>query len=132
MCAACKPSNADTVCTLYAAFLTGDIAHLRDCAPAEVTTFFERLSHWLVQDFTLLDLVGTGARVVAEVEVDLILPNGGRIIDQELHLWTFDADGQVIGFRHYGDTAKQHAADRGEDISGAAGERLVSSTGFGR
>ncbi len=35
--------------------------------------------------------------------------------DEELHLWRFDADGLICGMRHYVDTAKHIAAERGED-----------------
>jgi uncharacterized protein len=43
------------------------------------------------------------------------LATGGRMRDEELHLWRFDADGRICGMRHYVDTAKHIAAERGED-----------------
>jgi len=30
----------------------------------------------------------------------------GHYRDEEMHLWTFDANGKVIRLRHYTDTAK--------------------------
>ncbi|GAB4588849.1 nuclear transport factor 2 family protein [Nocardia sp. IFM 10818] len=138
MPAAPKPSHADLVGSLYTAFGGGDIAFILDQladdvswdadwaansaqlagvahmrarrGPAEVAEFFALLADWKFQDFTVVDIVGSGGQVVAEVRVDAELPNGGRIVDQELHLWGFDADGKVNRFRHYGDTAKHIAA----------------------
>lgn len=144
-----NPTNADTVGSLYNAFQAGDIAFILDqlvddvawdadwaantaqqagvahmrarTGPAEVAEFFALLSEWKFEDFTVLDIVGARGQVVAEVQVDAVLPNGGRIVDQELHLWSFDGQGRVTRFRHYGDTAKHIAADGGIDT--AAGKR---------
>ena len=51
-----------------------------------------------------------GNQVAAETVIEAVLPNGNVLSDEELHLWTFDADGKVCRFRHYVDTAKHIAA----------------------
>ena len=84
--------NAATVAGIYAAFARGDVP-------------------------PVLDVVGTGRQVVAELQVAFELPNGGRFADEELHLFTFDDEGRVARFRHYVDTAKHIAAARGEDTT---------------
>jgi ketosteroid isomerase-like protein len=56
-------------------------------------------------------------QVTAEIVIEVGLPDGGRYRDEELHLWSFDADGKVRALRHYTDTAKQIAAARGEDTT---------------
>jgi hypothetical protein len=55
--------------------------------------------------------------VVARVAIDVSLPSGGRVRDEELHLWTFDAAGKIVALRHYIDTAKHLSAARGEDTT---------------
>ncbi|QLY32667.1 nuclear transport factor 2 family protein [Nocardia huaxiensis] len=133
-----RPSNADIVGTLYRAFGTGDIAYILDQlsddvawdadwnsnsaqlagvahmaarkGPAEVAEFFALLADWTFHEFTVLDVIGTDGQVAAEIRVDVTLPGGTRITDDELHLWSFDADGKVTRFRHYADTAKHITA----------------------
>jgi ketosteroid isomerase-like protein len=136
--------NAATVADIYAAFGRGDAAAVvarlapdvawedwsdnfaqragvPDMAPrrgrAEVGAFFALVGSWTVLEFTVLDVIGTGRQVAAEVRVSFALPGGGRFSDEEIHLWTFDADGQVTRLRHYTDTAKHIAAARGEDTT---------------
>ena len=138
--------NAATVADVYAAFGRGDVpailARLADDVawddwpdnfgqragvphltprrgPAEVAEFFRLLGHYTVQDFAVLDVIGTGRQVVAEIRASFVLPGGGRFADEELHLWTFDDEGRVVRFRHYVDTAKHVAAVRGEDTTAA-------------
>ena len=65
----------------------------------------------------MLDVIGAGRQVVAEVRAEFSMPNGGRWSDEEMHLWTFDESGRVVRFRHYLDTAKHIAAARGEDTT---------------
>jgi ketosteroid isomerase-like protein len=136
--------NAATVAGIYAAFGRGDVPAIlgvladdvawdhwadnyaqRAGAPdlvarrgrADVARFFDLLGSWTVLDFAVLDIIGTGRQVVAEVRLSLALPGGGRFADEELHLWTFDDDGRVTRLRHYADTAKHIAAGRGEDTT---------------
>lgn len=150
--AASATGNAATVAAIYAAFGRGDVPaildHLADDVawedwPAneaqragvrhllprrgvrEAAEFFTVIGGWTVRDFAVLDVIGDGRQVVAEVRAAFDLPDGGRFADEELHLWTFDAAGRVTRFRHYVDTAKHIRADRGEDTT-ANGESAFS------
>jgi uncharacterized protein len=134
-------TNATTVAEIYAAFGRGDVpaildtladdvaweqwrdnfaqradvAHLRPLSgAAQVVEFFTVIGAWTVRDFAVLDVIGTGRQVVAEVRAAFDLPGGGSFADEELHLWTFDGQGRVTRLRHYCDTAKHIAASRGE------------------
>jgi ketosteroid isomerase-like protein len=137
--------NAATVADIYAALGRGDVpAILETLAPdvaweqwseptfaqraavphlmartgrAGVAEFFTLLSSYTVLEFDVLDVIGTGRQVVAEVRASFALPGGGRFADEELHLWTFDDDGRVTRLRHYVDTAKHIAAARGEETT---------------
>lgn len=140
-------TNAATVADLYEAFGRGDIPAILDVladgvaweewrdnfaqragvphlltrqGPAQVVEFFTVIGSWTLRDFAVLDVIGTGRQVVAEIRAEFSLPNGGRLADEELHLWTFDDAGKVIRFRHYCDTAKHIAASRGEDTTTTA------------
>ena len=136
--------NAATVTELYDAFGRGDVpavlARLADdvawedwrdnwaqragiptmarrTGPAEVAGFFAINGTWTLHEFTVLDVIGDGRQVVAEVRAEFTMPNGGRWADEELHLWTFDESGRVVRFRHYLDTAKHIAAAQGKDTT---------------
>ena len=136
--------NAATVADVYAAFGRGDVPAVLDRlapdvawenwsdnfaqragvphlvarqGPADVANFFAVLGTYTVQTFDVLDIIGSGRQVVAEVRASFGLPDGGRFEDEELHLWTFDDEGRVVRFRHYVDTAKHIAAARGEDTT---------------
>jgi uncharacterized protein len=137
-------SNAATVADVYAAFGRGDVPAILDRladdvaweewadnfaqraevphlvprrGPADVAGFFAVLGSCTVLDFAVLDVIGADRQVVAEIRASFALPGGGRFIDEELHLWTFDDAGRVSRFRHYCDTAKHIAAARGEDTT---------------
>ena len=84
---------------------------------AEVAKFFKLIAGWQVDEFTVLDLMASGEQVAAEVRVAFTLPNGGRFIDEEVQLWTFDPAGKVKRLRHYVDTAKHIAAAQGVDTT---------------
>jgi ketosteroid isomerase-like protein len=137
--------NAATIADVYAAFGRGDVPAILDrlapdiaweewdeptfaqragvphllarTGPAHVAGFFAVLGSYTVLDFAVLDIIGSGRQVVAEVRASFALPGGGRFADEELHLWTFDDGGRVTRFRHYSDTAKHIAATRGEDTT---------------
>jgi hypothetical protein len=53
---------------------------------------------------------GGGNQVAVSFVIEYDTPPGGHLRDEEIHLWTFDADGKVSGLRHYTDTAKHIAA----------------------
>ncbi|HKT01170.1 MAG TPA: nuclear transport factor 2 family protein [Rugosimonospora sp.] len=82
---------------------------------AGVGEFFALLGGYTVHEFAVLDLLASADRVAAVVVIDAAMPGGGRYRDEEVHMWTFDADGKVSALRHHIDTAKHLAAAQGED-----------------
>jgi len=139
-------SHATTIGELYAAFGRGDLPAIldkladdvswdadwednyaqRDGGPdhlrprrgrAGAAEFFAVLAGYTFNDFQVGAIIADDQYVVGRVSVDVSLPSGGRVRDQELHLWTFNAAGQIVGLRHYIDTAKHLAAARGEDTT---------------
>ena len=78
---------------------------------AGVAEFFQVVAEELdVQEFQVLSLMAGGDQVAAEFVISANLrKGGGNYRDEEMHLWTFGADGKVVRLRHYLDTAK-HAA----------------------
>ncbi len=130
-------SHAATVSAIYQAFGRGDVpfilgrlneevswdadwadhsahrngvAHLAPRRGRQgVAEFFGVIGAWQVEDFQVLDLIGSGRQVAAEMRAAFVLPGGRRLADEEMHLWTFDDSGQVVRFRHYVDTAKHMA-----------------------
>ena len=72
-----------------------------------VASFFRVVSELQIHEFKVLDVFGSGQQVVGEIVLDATVPaTGERLHDEELHLWTFGADGKVVRLRHYVDTAK--------------------------
>ncbi len=68
-----------------------------------------------MHDFRVLRMLAGDDAVAAQVVIDVSTRDGSRFRDEELHLWTFGADGRIVALRHYIDTAKHLAAARGED-----------------
>jgi uncharacterized protein len=126
-------TTADTLLAIYAAFARGDVATILDriapdcaweawednraqqaglpiCAPrrgpAGVAEFFAVVAEMQIHDFRVLDVLGSDRQAAAEVLIDATTPAGRRFRDEELHLWSFDADGRVRRMRHYVDTVK--------------------------
>ncbi len=85
--------------------------------PAQVAEFFALVAGWKLDEFRVLDLMASGHQVAAEVRAAFTLPNGGRFVDEEVQLWTFDSAGKVSRLRHYLDTAKHIAASEGIDTT---------------
>jgi ketosteroid isomerase-like protein len=83
----------------------------------QATDFFALVASWQIDEFQILDLMGSGHQVAAEVRAAFTLPNGGRFVDEEVQLWTFDQAGKVKRLRHYVDTAKHIAASQGTDTT---------------
>ena len=139
-------SNARTIREFYAAFGRGDLTAVLDTladdvswdadwadnyaqrdggldhfrprrGPAGAAEFFAVLAGYTFDDFQVQAIIAEDQHVVARVTIDVALPNGGRIRDEELHLWTFDAAGRIVALRHYIDTAKHVAAARGADTT---------------
>jgi len=82
--------------------------------------FFALLDTFTVHDFQVLDLMASENQVVAQIVIELTYPGGGRVRDEELHLWRFDDDHKIAALRHYVDTAKHIAAWNGEDTTRTA------------
>jgi ketosteroid isomerase-like protein len=139
-------ANLATVGQIYEAFGRGDVPAIlaliaEDCAweswlansaqaagisylqprrgPAGVAEFFAAVGQFEIDRFEVLDMFAGGEKVAVEVLIEARAPGGGRFSDEELHLYTLDESGKVTRMRHYVDTAKHIAADRGEDTVGA-------------
>ena len=65
-----------------------------------------------IVDLQVLNMMEGGNQVAVTFVLEANLPawGGGHYRDEEIHLWTFDDDGKVVGLRHYTDTAKHIAA----------------------
>jgi ketosteroid isomerase-like protein len=74
--------------------------------------FFGVVGTFDIPDFQVLSMMAGGNQVVAEVVIEVKTAEGGHYRDEELHLWTFGADGKISRMRHYTDTAKHIAAAR--------------------
>ena len=65
--------------------------------------FFEIVGTMKFHQFSVLSIMEGENQVASEVELDIELPGGTRFREQEIHLFTFGPDGQIVRFRHYGD-----------------------------
>jgi uncharacterized protein len=79
----------------------------------EVREFFAIVGAWDYERFEVLDLLASDTQVAAVLRMTATLPNGRRIDDVTVHLWTFDADGKVVALRRMLDTAANIEAARG-------------------
>jgi hypothetical protein len=83
--------------------------------PAGVADFFTAVGQFNIHRFEVLAMFAGGDKVAVEVLMEATAPGGGRFCDEELHLYTVNERGKVTRMRHYIDTAKHIAANRGED-----------------
>ena len=127
-------SNLQTIKQIYAAFGNGDIPFILECLDENVAWEKWHSNHAQWSDVPYLrersDVAGvaeffaeTAKLGVRRSEVVAIMDGGDKLavefeietdrfgFEQEVHLWTFNADGKVIAFRHYLDTAKHIAAN---------------------
>jgi uncharacterized protein len=131
--------NVATVQSIYEAFGRGDIPAILDRLAAgvrwehwpegngagrrgvewltertgadDVGGFFESLQALEFHRFEPVGFLTGPDQVAALIEVDLsVRATGLRFRDTESHLWTFDAEGKVVEFRHFVDTAKHAEA----------------------
>jgi uncharacterized protein len=128
--------NTDAVKAIYESFGTGDIAAIlarlapdvawehdwggeslkwfehrqsRDAVPA----FFASLADFEFVRFEPFAFLEGDNMVAVPVRLELVYrANGRRIRDLEIHLWTFEPDGQISGFRHFVDTLQWAQATR--------------------
>jgi uncharacterized protein len=77
--------------------------------------FFAAAGQMDIVDLQILNMMEGGNEVAVSFVIEAKLPQlGGRSYrDEEIHLWTFDADGKVSRLRHYVDTAKHIEAFSG-------------------
>src|SRR3954449_739385 len=79
---------------------------------AEVAEFFAIAGAWAYERFEVLDLMVSETRAAAAVRLVADLPNGGRLDEVVIHLWTFGDDGSVVALRQMLDIAAHIAAAR--------------------
>ena len=77
-----------------------------------VADFFQLVGRFQIHDFRVLSIMSNDQQVAAEFVIEATPPGGKRYRDEEMHLWTFNADGKVTRLRHYTDTAKHIEAAR--------------------
>ena len=136
-------SNIQTVQTMYEAFGRGDIPGILEQVSEDVeweawdvansaqegdvpwvrrrsgrdgvAGFFEDVAGGLeFHGFEPRNLLEGGNQVAATIAFDATAKaTGERFQDEEIHLWTFDDAGKVIGMRHYLDTAKHIRVAKG-------------------
>jgi len=136
-------SNAETVLAIYEAFGRGDIPAIMDrvadaveweqwdganvgqdagvpwlarrAGKAGVGDFFQAIADNLeFHGFEPRNILEGANQVAATIAIDAtVTPTGERFQDEEIHLWTFDAAGKIVGLRHYVDTAKHIKAAKG-------------------
>jgi uncharacterized protein len=137
-------SHTSTVTAMYEAFGRGDLAgilsHLSEDITWDVTEepwtphaarvpwliprrghdqvaeFFEIVGTWNYERFEVLDILTSDTQVAAEIRLTADLPNGNRIDEVVIHMWTFGQDDKVIALRRMLDTAANIAA---ADVSSA-------------
>ena len=83
--------------------------------PEGVAQFFAAVGELDISDFRVLDILPGDRQVAVEVVIEYTTPAGGRLRDEEVHLWALDDSQRVTRLRHYVDTAKHIAAYAGED-----------------
>jgi ketosteroid isomerase-like protein len=131
-------SHTSTVTAMYEAFGRGDLAgilsHLSEDVTWDVTEepwtpddagvpwlkprhghdqvaeFFEIVGAWSYERFEVLDILASDTQVAAEIRLIADLPNGNRIDEVVIHMWTFGQDDKVIALRRMLDTAANIAA----------------------
>ena len=137
-------SNLETVQAIYEAFGRGDVPAILEMMSDDVefdpwadsfshragvpwverrtgrdgvAEFFGLVGQLDIAEFSVLDIMAGENQVAAEIVIEAGVPGGGRYRDEEMHLWSFDADGKINRLRHYTDTAKHIAAASGEDTT---------------
>lgn len=69
--------------------------------------FFKIVGQFNIRDFQVLSIMANERQVAVEFVIEADIPaTEGHYRDEEMHLWTFNEEGEVIRLRHYTDTAK--------------------------
>jgi len=127
-------SNKDTISAIYEAFGKGNIPFILSClaenvawekwdsnhaqksgvpymqeknSVAGVADFFGEVGKMGVKMSNVLSIMDGGNKFAVEFEIET--ERFGY--EEEMHLWTFNENGKIVGFRHYLDTAKHIAAN---------------------
>jgi ketosteroid isomerase-like protein len=130
--------HTSTVAGIYEAFGRGDVQSILDVLADDVrwehwddntaqragvshlqartgrdgaAEFFAIAGGFEIREFQVRAMAAGEQVVMADILIDATLPSGGRVRDEELHVWSFDDDGRVCAMRHYVDTAKHMAAE---------------------
>jgi ketosteroid isomerase-like protein len=77
---------------------------------AEVQEFFAIVGEWKYDRFEVLDMLESETQVAGVLRMSIELPNGSRIDEVVVHLFTFGEDGRVVALRRVLDTAANIAA----------------------
>lgn len=80
-----------------------------------VLKFFGELAAVEISVFDVRNLLAGGDQVAGVVWLEAtVKATGGQFKDFEVHLWTFNAEGKVSGFRHMVDTVSMWKALHGK------------------
>ena len=135
-------SNKDRVLAIYEAFVRGDINFILDQLADDIeweswadntaqkagvswlqpqkgregaAEFFKIVETMGVNRFEVLSVLEGENQVAAEIVVGC-----KYFLDEEMHLWNFNAEGKITRLRHYTDTAKHIAGYENAELSAAA------------
>lgn len=124
-------SNVETVKAIYEAFGKGDFPFILGCLdenvawdkwddnyaqnadvpymrektnPQGVAEFFGEVGKLGVKSFEVVSIMDGGDKIAVEFTIET-----ENFDEEEIHLWTFNDAGKIVGFRHYLDTAKHIA-----------------------
>lgn len=78
----------------------------------EVSEFFAIVGAWNYERFEVLDMLVSDTQVAVAIRMTAELPNGSRLDEEVIHLWTFGPDGEVVKLRRMLDTAANIEAAR--------------------
>ncbi len=132
-------SKTATIQTLYEAFGRGDVATIlaqvaddvdwnnervasRECpwngdfsGKTKLPAFFQAVGDCLdIRVFEPRTFVEAGDHVMVLLRIESVVRSNGRPVQNDaVHVWGFDAAGQVSSYRHFNDTAAELAAWRG-------------------
>ena len=72
-----------------------------------VAGFFQEVGKLQIHEFKVVELMPGERQVAVDFSIDFTVPaTGKRVRQEEMHLWSFGADGKINRFRHYLDTAR--------------------------
>jgi ketosteroid isomerase-like protein len=85
---------------------------------AHVGQFFQAIGAFQLTKFEPKNFLEGGNQVCAVIDIELtVTATGGKVSDEEIHLWSFGPDGKVTAFHHVLDTAQHVAAYKGQPVT---------------